>query len=62
MVYLLMSFQIANRSYMYTAFSGICSEQLGFQVHQGNLIVAFLIYDYLALEILGQVQEHLLLT
>ena len=60
--YLLVSFQIANRTNMYAALSGICSEQLGFQVHQGDLIVALLIYDYLAVEILGQVKEHLLLT
>ena len=37
---------------MYTAFCGICSEQLWFQVHQGNLFIALLIYYNLALEIL----------
>ena len=37
---------------MYAALSGICSEQLGFQVHQGDLIVALLIHYNLALEIL----------
>ena len=51
-IYLLMSFQVANRSNMDTALRRICSEQLRFQVHQGDLVVAVLIYHDLTLEVL----------
>ena len=57
-----MSFQVSDRPDVDVALSGIGGEGLRLQVHELDLAHSVFIDDDLTLEVIGQIQENLLLT
>lgn len=60
--YLLMSFQVADRSNVDAGLTGICGKLFWLEVHEFNFVMTLLVHDNLGFEILCQVQEHLFLA